>query len=76
MSKANKLTSRPSLKTEESEEKLCTKEEIADFLSVSVKTIDRWVSEGTIPNMKIGGMVRFSKKRVLESAEIRGLQAG
>lgn len=50
-------------------ERLLTKKEIADFLNVSVKMIDRKVSMNEIPFVKIGKLVRFSKRRVLAWAE-------
>lgn len=51
------------------EEKLLTKQEIADFLNVSVKTIDKKVHMNEIPFMKIGRLVRFSKSKILAWAE-------
>lgn len=50
-------------------ERLLTKQEIADFLNVSVKMIDRKVSLNEIPYLKIGRLVRFRKKEVLAWAE-------
>lgn len=50
-------------------ERLLTKVEIADFLNVSVKMIDRKVSMNEIPFFKIGRLVRFDKKRVRAWAE-------
>lgn len=47
------------------EERLLTKEDIANFLNVSIKKIDRLVSMEEIPFYKIGRSVRFSKKGVL-----------
>ena len=47
------------------DERLLKKQEIADFLNVSVKMIDRKVSMNEIPYLKIGRLVRFSKERVL-----------
>lgn len=47
-------------------ERLMTKQEIADFLNVSVKMIDRKVMLNEIPFFKIGRLVRFSKARVVE----------
>lgn len=47
------------------EEKLLTKEDVADYLNVSVKKIDRLVFMEEIPFYKIGRNVRFSKARVL-----------
>lgn len=51
------------------DEKLLTKQEIANFLNVSVKMIDRKVLMNEIPYLKIGRLVRFSKKKVLAWAE-------
>lgn len=50
-------------------ERLLTKKEIADFLNVSVKMIDKKVFMNEIPYLKIGKLVRFSKQRVLAWAE-------
>jgi excisionase family DNA binding protein len=46
-------------------EKLLTKKEIASFLNVSIKMIDRKVSMNEIPYLKIGKLVRFDKETVL-----------
>lgn len=51
------------------EEKLLTKQELAQFLNVSIKMIDRKVSMNEIPFLKIGRLVRFSKKKILSWAE-------
>lgn len=51
------------------DEKLLTKKEIADFLNVSIKMIDRKVLMNEIPYLKVGKLVRFSKKKVLAWAE-------
>jgi len=51
------------------DERLLTKTEIASFLSVSIKMIDRKVSMNEIPYFKIGRLVRFSKKKILAWAE-------
>lgn len=51
------------------DEKLLTKQEIADFLNVSIKMIDRKVLMNEIPYLKIGKLVRFSKSRVLAWAQ-------
>lgn len=52
-------------KTED--ERLLTKQEIATFLHVSVKMIDKKVSLHEIPFIKVGRLVRFSKQRVMEA---------
>ena len=39
--------------------RLLTTEEAADFLSVSVRTIKRLVTEGTVQAIKIRGSMRF-----------------
>jgi len=46
-------------------ERFLTKRELASFLNVSVKMIDRKVSMNEIPYLKIGRLVRFSKERVV-----------
>lgn len=51
------------------DEKLLTKQEIADFLNVSIKMIDRKVMMNEIPHLKVGRLVRFSKAVVLAWAE-------
>lgn len=51
------------------DEKLLTKQELANFLNVSIKMIDRKVSMNEIPFLKIGRLVRFSKKKILSWAE-------
>ena len=51
------------------DEKLLTKREIAEFLNVSIKMIDRKVHMNDIPFMKIGRLVRFSKSKILAWAE-------
>lgn len=51
------------------DERLLTKQEIADFLNVSIKMIDRKVSLNEIPYLKIGRLVRFNKRKVLRWAE-------
>ncbi len=51
------------------DEKLLTKKEIANFLNVSIKMIDRKVLMNEIPYLKIGKLVRFSKKKVLAWAQ-------
>jgi excisionase family DNA binding protein len=51
------------------DEKLLTKKEIAEFLNVSIKMIDRKVHMNEIPFFKIGKLVRFSKSKILAWAE-------
>ena len=47
---------------------LKTKEEIADTMNVSSRTITRWVANDQIPFHKIGnGSIRFNLQYVLES---------
>ena len=51
------------------DERLLTKKELASFLNVSVKMIDRKVLLKEIPYLKLGHLVRFSKRAVLAWAE-------
>ena len=53
------------------EDELLTKEEIARFLKVSIKMIDKMVSMNDIPHCKIGKLVRFSKQMVMEKMIVR-----
>lgn len=48
------------------DESLLTKKEIAEFLNVSVKMIDKMVCSNSLPYFKVGRLVRFSKKKVIE----------
>lgn len=48
------------------DESLLTKIELAQYLNVSVKMIDRKVSMDEIPFLKVGRLVRFSKKEIQE----------
>jgi len=41
---------------------LVTPKEVADFFSVSPRTIQRWAKTGKMPSIKIGGSYRFSGK--------------
>ena len=47
-------------------DRLLNIQEIAEILSVKVATIYGWVSEGYIPHVKLGRLVRFDRKEVLE----------
>lgn len=51
------------------DERLLTKKELAAFLNVSVKMIDRKVLLNEIPYLKIGSLVRFSKSVILAWAQ-------
>lgn len=56
------------------DESLLTKQEIANFLNISIKMIDRKVSMNEIPFLKIGKLVRFDKETVLRWAHENNLQ--
>jgi len=38
---------------------LLTREQVADFVGVSVKTIARWDRKGWLPSIRIGRLVRY-----------------
>lgn len=46
-------------------ERLLTKKELAEFLNVSIKMIDRKVHMNEIPHLKVGRLVRFNKRSIL-----------
>ncbi len=43
-------------------ESLLTKKDMADYLQISIRTLDTWVCQNKIPHLKIGRAVRFDKK--------------
>jgi len=43
-------------------EPLLTKENLADYLQLSTRTIDTWVCRNKVPYIKVGRVVRFDKK--------------
>jgi excisionase family DNA binding protein len=47
---------------------LITRKQVAELLSVSVRTVDRWMVSGVLPYYKIGKVVRF---KVSDIQEIR-----
>lgn len=51
------------------DERLLTKKDVANFLNVSIKTIDKKVHMNEIPYLKIGRLVRFSKNEILAWAK-------
>lgn len=46
-------------------DRLLTKQDVADFLQVSIKTIDKKVHLEEIPFLKIGRLVRFERNSIL-----------
>ena len=40
--------------------------ELSQLLSVKVSTIYKWVHEGKIPHYKLGRLVRFSEREVMD----------
>lgn len=51
-------------------EELITKQQFADMLKISVKTIDLWIAKGYGPTpLKIGRMVRFKKADIMKFIE-------
>jgi len=55
--------------------KLLTPQQIADILGVQKSTIYQWTHQGYIPHVKLGKLVRFREKAVMEWIEKRS-QAG
>ena len=78
MSSKARLSSpkKPLFEIQTNDERLLTKQEVADFLGVSVKTIDKKVMLNEIPFYKIGKLVRFSKTRVIDWVESVAQPAG
>ncbi len=53
------------------DEEIMTKKEIAVFLKVAQKTIDRWREKG-MPCLSSGSVIRFERAKVLEWLENQG----
>ena len=55
-----------SLDTKRSEEdtSVFTRHEVAERLKVSLSTIDRWLAEGTLKKVQIGGSVRITETEI------------
>jgi prophage regulatory protein len=51
--------------------KLLTPQQIADVLGVQKSTIYQWTHQGYIPHVKLGKLVRFREKAVMEWVEKR-----
>jgi len=51
--------------------KLLTPQQIADILGVRKSTIYQWTHQGYIPHVKLGKLVRFREKKVMEWIEKR-----
>jgi excisionase family DNA binding protein len=45
---------------------LVGKEEIAEMLGMTIRTVDNWMDRGLLPYFKIGRSVRFRKNDVLQ----------
>ena len=41
-------------------------DEVAEILDVKESTVYSWVSEGYIPHIKLGRLVRFDRREILE----------
>lgn len=39
-----------------------TRQEIADRLRVTTRTIDRWIKQGKLKSIKVGGVVRITEE--------------
>lgn len=47
-------------------EKLMTRTEVADFLEVSIPTVDRISCQGRLPRLKIGTATRYRRDDLIE----------
>ncbi len=60
---------------ESKQEQLMTKQEVADYLQVSIRTVERLIKAGKLTAYKIQTNIRFKKADVedyLESIKFRG----
>jgi len=49
------------------EDELITRQETAQFLGISLVTLNQYTKDGIIPGYRIGSRVRYKKHEVLES---------
>lgn len=50
-------------------EKLLTAKQVSELLEVKVSTVYDWASQGTIPYVKLGRLIRFKKPEVFRWVE-------
>ena len=55
--------------------KLLVAKEVAGILRVSVSTVYGWAKRGEIPVYKVGGLVRFDEREILEWVRAGRLKA-
>jgi len=51
------------------EEQLLSVRELSEFLQLDEQTIYRKIDQGSIPHMRLGATIRFSKKKIEEWME-------
>jgi excisionase family DNA binding protein len=56
-------------------EQMLTTEEVAHWLQVPVRTIQRWAREGSIPYLRVGRQLRFERAEVRQWMK-KAAQAG
>ena len=54
---------------EDAESTLLSKKDAAKFLQVSVRTVEQWMNRGYLPYYRIGRVVRFRKRDILDYLE-------
>jgi len=52
-------------------ERLLTLQQVAEYLSVSPKTVRRWLSGKRLPHVRLGRVLRFRQDEVLRWIEAR-----
>ncbi|REG89897.1 helix-turn-helix domain-containing protein [Winogradskyella sediminis] len=54
---------------DDKEERLLTREETAEILSISLVTLWKWTKTDVIPAFRIGSKVRYKKSQILTALE-------
>ncbi|MEK6479076.1 helix-turn-helix domain-containing protein [Catalinimonas sp. 4WD22] len=57
--------------SEDKEDKILNREEVASLLEISLGTLNSWMQRGVIEYSKIGHRVFFSKKDVLDAIKAK-----
>jgi len=55
----------------ESEPDLMTKQDVAKFLKISVRSVDNWMRSGFLPHYRVGRVVRFRQKDIVARLDER-----
>ena len=50
-------------------EEFWTRQQVAEYMGVHIRTVDRWVSDRNIPSYKFGRSKRLKSRDIIDEAE-------